>query len=56
MIISSQNNYDTYIYIYMYLCKVEHALNERGVTFTDLKHYLKVGRSKFGKADSGFTS
>ena len=39
---------------YRYLDRVEHALNERRMTFTDLKSCLKVGRSKFGKADSGF--
>ena len=34
--------------------RVENALNERGMTFTDLENCVKVGSSKFGKADSGF--
>ena len=37
---------------YRYLDRVENALNERGLTFTDLKNCLKVGSSKFGKSDS----
>ena len=42
---------------YRYLDRVENALNERGMTFTDLKKETsKVGSSKFGKADSGFKS
>ena len=47
---------DIYIYIYIYLDSVEKTLNERGMTFTDLKNCLKVGSSKFGKSDSGFKS
>ena len=46
----------TYIYIYIVLDRVEHALNERGMTFTDLNNWLTVGSCKFGKADSGFKS
>ena len=49
-----------YIYIYIYRererDRVENALNERGMTFTDLKNCSKVGSSKFGKSDSGFKS
>ena len=41
---------------YRYLDRVENALNERGMTFTDLNNYLKVGSSNFGKADSVFKS
>ena len=35
---------------------LKNALNERGVTFTDLTKCLKVGSSKFGKVDSVFKS
>ena len=41
---------------YRYLDRVEAALKERGLTFTDLKDCAKVGSSKFGKSDSGFKS
>ena len=39
-----------------YLDRVENTLNERGLTFTDLKSCLKVGSSTHGKADSDVKS
>ena len=41
---------------YRCLDRVETALKERGLTFTDLKNCAKVGSSKFGKSGSGFKS
>ena len=39
---------------YRFAYRVETALKERGLTFTDLNNCAKVGSSKFGKSDSGF--
>ena len=39
-----------------YVYRIENSLNKIGLTFTDLKGYLKVGSSKYGNRDSAFKS
>ena len=41
---------------YNYLDRVEAALNEKGLTFSDLKSYKRVGSSQLGEADASFKS
>ena len=39
-----------------YVYRIENSLNKIGLTFTDLKGYLKVGSSNLGRRDSAFKS
>ena len=41
---------------YSYVNRIEQSLNQRGLTFTDLKDYLKVGSSNHGRSDAAFKS
>ena len=41
---------------YSYVDIIENSLNKIGLTFTDLKGYLKAGSSKYGNRDSSFKS
>ena len=37
-----------------YVYRIEKSLNQIGLTFTDLKGYLKVGSSNLGRRDAAF--
>ena len=39
-----------------YVNRVERSLNNRGLTFTDLKNYIRVGSSTYGITDAAFDS
>ena len=39
-----------------YVYRIENSLNKIGLTFTDLKGYLKVGSSNHGRRDAVFKS
>ena len=39
-----------------YVNRVERTLNNRGLTFTDLKNYIRVGSSNHGISDAAFKS
>ena len=39
-----------------YVNRVERTLNNRGLTFTDLKNYIRVGSSIHGITDAAFNS
>ena len=39
-----------------YVYRIENYLNKIGLTFTDLKGYLKVGSSNLGRGDAAFKS
>ena len=39
-----------------YLNKVEKALKILGLTFSDLKNYIRVGKSNHGRRDAAFKS
>ena len=39
-----------------YVYRIENYLNKIGLTFTDLKGYLKVGSSNHGRRDAAFKS
>ena len=39
-----------------YANRVEISLNNRGLTFTDLKNYIRVGSSTYGITDAAFDS
>ena len=39
-----------------YVNRVERTLNNRGLTFTDLKNYIRVGSSNHGITDAAFKS
>ena len=39
-----------------YVYRIEQSLNQLGLTFTDLKGYLKVGSSNLGRRDAAFKS
>ena len=41
---------------YCYSNKVENALKILGLTFSDLKNYIRVGKSMHGRTDSVFRS
>ena len=41
---------------YNYVYRIEKPLNQLGLTFTDLKGYLKVGSSNLGRGDAAFKS
>ena len=41
---------------YSYANRIEQSLNQIGLTFTDLKGYLKVGSSNHGRRDAAFKS
>ena len=42
--------------ISIYLSKVENALKWLGLTFSDLKNYIRVGKSNHGRRDAAFKS